>query len=231
MSRSSISPPISLACLDMAGTTVSDGGLVEAAFAQALEAAGVEPGSDDHQRMLAYVSETMGTSKIVVFRALFPDPDTAEKVNVAFEEAYSRCMSDGALSPIPGAEEAIEALRRSGVNVALHTGFSSATRDQLLAALGWQDMADLFLCPQEAGRGRPYPDMILASILRLGIDDVAAVAVAGDTTSDVLSGLRAGSPVVAGVLTGAHDADLLRGAGATHTLAAVAELPEIIGLD
>ncbi|MGW7150931.1 haloacid dehalogenase, partial [Streptomyces sp. NPDC054878] len=35
--------------------------------------------------------------------------------------------------------------------------------------------------------------------------------------------------VVAGVLTGAHDAGTLRSAGATHVLGSVAELPAVLG--
>jgi phosphoglycolate phosphatase-like HAD superfamily hydrolase len=69
---------------------------------------------------------------------------------------------------------------------------------------------------------------VLTAVLRLGVDDVRAVATAGDTTYDVLCGLRAGSRIVAGVLTGAHDRDALAGAGATHVLASIKELPAVI---
>ncbi len=51
---------------------------------------------------------------------------------------------------------------------------------------------------------------------------------AGDTGYDMLTGSRAGASVVAGVLTGAHDADRLRADGATHVLASVAELPALL---
>lgn len=44
----------------------------------------------------------------------------------------------------------------------------------------------------------------------------------------MLSGVRAGAGVVAGVLTGAHDEDALRGAGATDVLASVADLPALL---
>ena len=46
--------------------------------------------------------------------------------------------------------------------------------------------------------------MILTAILRLEIDDVREVVVAGDTTADLVAGSRAGASIVAGVLTGAH---------------------------
>ena len=39
--------------------------------------------------------------------------------------------------------------------------------------------------PADAGRGRPWPDMPLTALLRLGGDSVAYLAVVGDTPSDV----------------------------------------------
>jgi phosphoglycolate phosphatase-like HAD superfamily hydrolase len=72
--------------------------------------------------------------------------------------------------------------------------------------------------------------MVLTALLRTGAaDDVRQIAVAGDTSYDMLSGVRAGAGVVAGVLTGAHDADALRAAGATHVLDSVAQLPGVLG--
>ena len=172
----------------------------------------------------------MGQSKIDVFRALFPVEEQAQRANDAFAGAYDRLIADGLAEPLPGAEDTIRALRDAGVKVALTTGFGAGTRDRLLAALGWTDIADLTLCPAEAGRGRPYPDLVLTAVLRLQVDDVRAVAVAGDTASDVTSGLRAGATVVAGVLTGAHDAAALTGAGATHVLDSITDLPTVLGL-
>lgn len=221
---------ITVCCMDMAGTTVSDDGLVEAAFLDALAARGV--GEDDPRRegMLDYVRETMGTSKIVVFRALFPEEADAQAANAAFEAAYARRLDDGLVTPMPGAAETIAALRGAGVKVALLTGFSAETRDRLVAALRWEAVADLLICPAEAGRGRPYPDMVLGAFMRLGGEDVRDVAVVGDTAADVASGIHAGASVVAGVLSGADDAARLEAAGATHVLGSVAELPPILGL-
>jgi phosphonatase-like hydrolase len=114
------------------------------------------------------------------------------------------------------------------VRVALTTGFSRGTQDKLLAVLGWADLADLTLAPSDAGRGRPYPDMVLTAALRLGVDAVDRIAVLGDTTSDIATGLAAGAGIVAGTLTGAHTADQLRAAGATHVVASVADFPALV---
>ncbi|MEV2248343.1 phosphonatase-like hydrolase [Streptomyces sp. NPDC049970] len=221
---------LNLIVLDMAGTTVADGGLVEQAFSDAAGRLGVEPGSADHAEKLDYVRATMGESKISVFRHLFGGESRAQQANTAFEEAYGRLVDSGLIAPVPGAREAIERLRGEGRTVVLSTGFARTTQDAILRALGWQGLADLTLCPADAGgRGRPYPDMVLAAFLRTGaVDSVQKVAVAGDTLYDMLSGVRAGAGVVAGVLTGAHDKDQLTRSGATHVIGSVAELPDLI---
>jgi phosphonatase-like hydrolase len=218
---------ITLACLDMAGTTVADDGTVLAAFTGALDALGVV-GEAERGRMTEYVIATMGESKITVFRALFPgDEDRAQAANHAFEAAYARRIEQA--KPIPGAVEALERLRAQDVRVVLTTGFSRITADALLDHLGWRGLIDLSLTPEEVGgRGRPHPDLILAAADRYAEGDPARVAVAGDTVGDIRSGLAAGAPIVAGVLTGAHGRDRLAEAGATHLLGSVAQLPTLL---
>ncbi|MBF6239057.1 phosphonatase-like hydrolase [Nocardia otitidiscaviarum] len=218
---------IDLAVLDMAGTTVADGGLVLRAFEEAATAAGIPAEGVDREAARRYVVDTMGQSKITVFRALLGDEDRAQRANQAFEAAYDRFAATAA-APVPGAAEAITALRAAGIKVALTTGFSRATQDRLLAALGWQDIADLTLCPADAGRGRPYPDLVLTALLRLGIDAVDRVAVLGDTASDIVTGRAAGARIVAGTLTGAHNAEQLRAAGATHVVDSVTEFARLL---
>ncbi|MFC5722826.1 phosphonatase-like hydrolase [Streptomyces gamaensis] len=222
---------ISLVVLDMAGTTVADDGLVERAFDAACRTLGTEPGSPAHAEQLAHVRATMGTSKISVFRHLGGgDEDRARRANAAFEDAYGQLVRAGHCAPVPGAREAVQRLRAEGRTVVLATGFARATQDAILTALGWRDLADLSLCPADAGgRGRPWPDLVLTALLRTrAADAVQHIAVAGDTTSDIVCGRRAGASLVAGVLTGAHDATALRAAGATHILPSVAELPDAI---
>ncbi|NUK27712.1 HAD hydrolase-like protein [Streptomyces lunaelactis] len=212
----------------MAGTTVADGGLVEQAFAAAAQRVGAEP--DAMPGMLDYVRATMGESKISVFRHLFGAEAKAQAANTAFEEAYGELVHGGRIAPIPGAREAVDELRAQGRTVVLTTGFARTTQDAILAALGWQDLVELTLCPADAGgRGRPYPDMVLAAFLRTGaVDGVQQIAVAGDTSYDMLSGVRSGAGIVAGVLTGAHDKRQLEQHGATHVLGSVAELPDLL---
>ncbi len=218
--------PIELTVLDMAGTTVADDGLVLHAFDEAASAVGVPTAGAERESARTYVRDTMGQSKIEVFRHLFGTEELAQQANSTFERVYAASI-DGGVSTIPGAAEAITRLRDSGIKVALTTGFSQATQQRIIEELGWAEIADVVLAPGDGGRGRPYPDLVLNALLRSGIDDVAKVAVLGDTASDILSGRRAGASIVAGTLTGAHDADTLKAAGATHVLATVSDFADL----
>lgn len=218
-------PRIELACLDMAGTTVSDEGVVERAFTAAAEAVGIGEGRPGFAEAMAVVRATMGQSKVEVFRRVLDDEDTAQRANREFERAYTALVADGAVRALPGAVEVFDQLRGDGVPVCLTTGFAPATRDTLLAHLGWRPLVDLALSPADAGRGRPWPDMVQLAARTLGVSAPSAVAVVGDTASDVRAGLAAGASVVAGVLTGAGTRADLESAGATHVLATIAEFP------
>ncbi|BBX32633.1 hydrolase [Mycolicibacterium mageritense DSM 44476 = CIP 104973] len=221
-------PKIQLAVIDMAGTTVADDGLVVSAFDAAATAAGLPEDGPDREQARQYVLDTMGQSKIVVFRALFGTEELAQRANTEFERAYADLIANGQAAPIDGAADSITELRDAGIRVALTTGFSGATQDKLLAALGWHGLADLVLAPGDGVRGRPYPDLILAALIRLQADGVANVAALGDTTSDVESARRAGVAIAAGTLTGAHDEEQLRGAGATHVVGSITDFADLL---
>jgi phosphonatase-like hydrolase len=215
-----------IACLDMAGTTVRDDGLVVEAFEVAISNRGLAP--DAFEQAMKDVNAAMGQSKIEVFRRIFGAEDTAQAANQAFEQHYEDAVRSGKVAPVDGAPEAMAALRAAGLKVCLLTGFAPSTRDALLDALGWRPLIDLALSPADAGRGRPWPDLPLTALLRLGGGAVSELAAVGDTPSDIESGLRAGAGLVAGVLTGRATRAELEAAGPTHVLDSVADLPALI---
>ena len=92
-------PRLQLVCLDMAGTTVADDGAVMAAFGAALDEVRVP--AAERPAMEEEVRQTMGASKIMVFRALLGDEDVAQQANRAFEAAYARQVEGGAIAPSP----------------------------------------------------------------------------------------------------------------------------------
>lgn len=215
-------PAYELVVLDMAGTTVVDDGLVESAFALAWDR--VRATDEGREAALEHVRATMGQSKIDVFRALVDEP-TAQALNEAFEGAFRELIDAGRCEAIPGAEDAIRAIRAMGLKIAFTTGFARPTADAILAALGWTELADVVLTPADAGRGRPAPDLVLTALIATGATSVASVVVVGDTESDAQSGVRSGAGFIVGVLTGSRDKKSLRAAGADLVLESVAGLP------
>jgi phosphoglycolate phosphatase len=213
---------ITVACLDMAGTTVADDGTVMAAFTAAI-AEQVLPVAAFHQAMTD-VKSSMGQSKIEVFRRILRDEAAARKANEAFEEHYAAAVRGGKIAALPGAEDTIMRLRDAGVRVCLATGFSPVTRDAIIDKLAWGGLIDLALSPADAGRGRPWPDLPLTALLKLRGGAVSELAVAGDTSSDIESGRRAGAAIVAGVLTGASSRADLERAGAPLILDTIADI-------
>lgn len=219
-----------LVVLDMAGTTVRDDGIVERAFRRAAEVTGVAARMS-WDEAIAYVRETMGQSKIEVFTHLSGgDRAKATEATAAFETAYEELIAELGVEPIPGAEDTLRRFREAGLSVALTTGFSPVTRDAILRQLDWASLVDVALSPIDAGRGRPFPDLVLASILRTGASSVASAVVVGDTASDVRSGRAAGAGLVVGVLSGAHDRETLDAAGAHEVVTDVSALPALLGL-
>lgn len=203
--------------------------MVERAFAEAIATQGIVPGTGAYARAMVHVHRSRGCPTIEVFRGIFPDNEAqAQAANLTFERSYEGAIGRAGLAPLPGTVEALEKLRAAGVKICLITGFSRITLNRVLAALSWSDKVDLALCPEDAGRGRPMPDMVLAAVLRLGIEDVRQVAVAGDSESDMLCGRRSGASVVAGVLTGVHSKERLLKGGATHILDSVADFPALV---
>ena len=205
---------IALACLDMAGTTVRDDGAVEAAFDAALASVGIGEGSPRLAEARLLVRDTMGWSKADVFAALL-EPAEAQRATAAFAAAYEGLVAQRRRHGGPRRARGASGPARPGRAVCLSTGFAPSTRDALLDALGWRGEVDLALSPADVGRGRPAPDLVLGAMERLGVGDPGAVAVAGDTVSDLEAGTAAGAAAVIGVLTGAHDRATL--AAAPHT--------------
>ena len=221
--------PVTLLCCGLLGVTADDGGILERAFTEAFATQGIVPGTAAYARSMVHVHQTRGQSAVDVFRALFPDaPGRAEAATLAFDRSYRLAVDRSGLVPMPGASEALQQIRGSGVRVCFITGLSRGLLGLVLDTLGWWRQVDLVLCPEDAPRGYPWPDPMLCAMLRLGVTDVRETAYAGGTESGILCGRRAGAQIVAGILTGGHTRDRLQRAGATHLLGSFAELPGVL---
>jgi len=226
---SSSTLPVSLVCCGLLDTTADDHGIQERAFAEACATQGIVPGTAAYAHYMVGVHQARGQSAVDVFRGLFPDEDgRAEAAALSFERSFRAAVDRTEISPMPGAEEAIGQLSESGVQVCLITSLSRRLLGLVLDSLRWWRLIDLTLCPEDAPRGCPWPDLMLTAMLRLGVEDVRQAAFAGSTASEIQCGQRSGAGIVAGVLAGGHTRDRLRDAGATHLVDGIAQLPGLL---
>ncbi|MEM1137392.1 MAG: HAD-IA family hydrolase, partial [Bacteroidota bacterium] len=132
----------------------------------------------------------------------------------------------------PGVWETFAALRESGIQIGIDTGFDRKIADTIFERLGWKEAGifDYSVTSDEVANGRPYPDMIFKLMEEAGITDATKVAKVGDTQSDLLQGKAAGCALVIGVTTGAWKKDDLEKEYHTHLIAHLEEVLDIIGI-
>lgn len=214
---------IALAALDIAGTTVEEGGAVYRALADVVADHGTPVPAADIRRW-------MGADKREALAALTGDSGAVETLHAAFVQRLRAAYAERPPAPLPGVPEALAALRSSGVRVVLTTGFDRQVTDPMLAALGWRvgETVDGVVCASEVAGGRPRPHMIHRAMERTGVTDPATVLVAGDTALDVRAGHAAGAGIVVAVLTGAQTRAELDAEHPTHVLGGVRDLPGLL---
>lgn len=222
--------PVALATLDIAGTTLDEGGAVYRVLAEVSADHGAPPSDAEIRRW-------MGADKREALVALTGRADQADALHDEFVTRLHAAYAARPPQPFPGVPEALATLRANGVRVVLTTGFDRQITDPLLAAVGWTvgsaagDQLDGVVCAPEVDGGRPKPFMIQRAMELTGVTDPAAVLAAGDTALDVLAGLAAGAGLVVGVLTGAQTRAELEAEGPTHILDGVRDIPALLDLD
>ena len=163
----------------------------------------------DIQISLAEARGPMGVGKWQHIEALAADPAIAPRWQRRFGRAA--CAEDidtvyhafmplqiarvGHYSwPIPGALEVVDQLRTHGLRVGSCSGYPRRVMNALLPIAAERGYApDTAIAADDiAAGGRPGPWMALASVIELGISDVAACVKVDDTAPGIEEGIRAG---------------------------------------
>lgn len=212
-----------LAVLDIAGTTVDEGGAVYRVLADTVAAHG-PPATD------AAIRRWMGADKREALTALTGRTEV-EDLHDEFVARLADAYADAPPRALPGVPDALAALRSAGCSVVLTTGFDRQVTDPLLGTLdpAFTRELDGVVCAADVGAGRPDPAMIHRAMALTGLDDPARLLVAGDTVLDVTAGRNATAGWIVGVLTGGQTRAELAAAVPTHILDGVADLPALLG--
>ncbi len=221
--------PVSLVCCDVVGAAAAGGSVLERAFAEAIATQGVVTGTAAYVRSMVQFDRTRGWPPADVVRSLFPEEEIrAQAANLAFERSFRAAVDRFGVLPLPGANEALAKLTAAGTKICLVSSLSRPALSLVMERLDWWQRADLVLCADDVARGFPWPDLVLTAVLRLGIGDVRDVAMVTASEGGILSARRAGSRFVVGLLSDVGDANRLLRAGATHLLADIGELPDLV---
>jgi len=221
--------PVSLVCCDVVGAAAIDGSVLERAFVEAIATQGVVTGTAAYVKAMVQFDRTRGWSPADVMHVLFPEDEIrAQAANLSFERSFQAAVDRFGALALPGANDALAKLAAAGTKVCLMSGLSRPAFGLIMERLAWWQRGDLILCADDVARGFPWPDLVLTAILRLGVGDVRDVAVVTASESGILCARRAGARFAIGVLSGVHDGSRLRRAGATHLLADLGELPDLL---
>lgn len=194
--------PLQAAILDWAGTTVDFGCLAPAgAFMEAFARSGVEI-------TLEQARAPMGMAKWHHIQAITRMPAVAdlwtsvhgaaptdEDVNHLYDTflPLQVAVVERHADVIPGAVEAVAALRARGLKIGSTTGYPRPVMDVVQRVAAEQGYSpDVVVCAGETPTGRPGPSMALRCVIELSISPVEACVKIGDTVVDVEEGLNAG---------------------------------------
>ena len=182
--------------------------MLERAFAEAIATQGVVTGTAAYVKAMVQFDRTRGWSPTDVIHTLFPEDEIrAQAADLAFERSFQAAVDRFGALPRPGANDALSKLAAAGTRLCLMSCLSRPAFSLIMERLGWWQRGDLILCADDVARGFPWPDLVLTAILRLGVGDVRDVAVVTASESGVLCASRA---------------------GATHLLADLGELPDLL---
>ncbi|GAA4381642.1 phosphonatase-like hydrolase [Paeniglutamicibacter cryotolerans] len=226
---------VQLITLDVAGTTVNEGGAVYASLKAVIEEALSVTISEEQLRPALGANKREAIAGFLTAFTGEADPEEVERLYELFRLRLTRSYAENPPVELPGVGEAIDRMRAAGMIVALTTGFSRSISMMVLDSLGWsvgpsaEDRVDFLITSDDVDAGRPAPDMIRYAMRLAGVSDPAQVLAAGDTERDLAAGMNAGAKYVVAVATGAQSGEHLSTFPHTH-LCDVRDLPELLGV-
>jgi phosphonatase-like hydrolase len=221
---------IKMVVFDMAGTVVDENNVVYKTVQKALENGGIHVTLEQVLADGAGKEKSKAISDIVMKYDLSKDEEDIEKIYEDFVNLLDKAYEELNVTPIAGAEEVFEELKKIGIIRILNTGYSKKTAMQLVSKLGWEKGReyDDIVTATDVPKTRPFPDMIFMAMELMGIDDAGTVAKIGDSAIDVEEGKNAACGLTVGITTGAHTHEQLAVAHPDYIIDRLTDLLPII---
>ncbi|HKY92734.1 MAG TPA: HAD family hydrolase [Nevskiaceae bacterium] len=172
----------------------------------------VPPGQSktpEDARLVAYVREhatlhpkikaQRRISRTDIFELLFgPDEEAKRIAHREFDRSYERYF--GPVRPMePAARDGLAELRALGVRLGVLSNRARrfmAHEIYTVDGTGWESLFEVMVCGDDVKRRKPFPDLVLAALARLGEAADAQCWYVGDSVADVEAGKAAGTTAV-----------------------------------
>jgi len=194
---------------DWAGTTVDYGSFAPIkGFIDGFKSIGIDITNE-------MARKPMGLSKLEHTRAIaamLAEPVAEEQILKAYKVFEETLLSniEQHCDIKDHVAETISALKRQGVKIGSTTGYTSQMMELVLPKAAEQGYTpDFCITPDQAGKGRPHPDMIRKNLAQFSISDPKEAVKVGDTLADIEEGKNAGC-WTAGVIMGSSELGLSR---------------------
>jgi len=148
--------------------------------------------------------------------------------DVAAYRAHHPSVMEAGTRLLPGARDAVLAVKRGGLLLAVCSNKPRPFTERLLQHLDLADFVNVVLGPEDVPRPKPDPAMVLCALDRLGVAAADALYV-GDMSVDVQCARAAGVEVWV-VTTGSDEPAVLQQARPDRLLSHLGELPGLLGL-
>jgi HAD superfamily hydrolase (TIGR01509 family) len=218
-----VTADLALVIFDCDGVLVDSEPLSTSVLADSLTAAGLPTSSEDALRdykgkLLREVTDQAGG----LLGAPLPE-DFLEHFERDREQAFR-----ASLRAVPGARDAVEAVKAAGVTVCVASQGKVSKTELTLSLTGLRDLFDAgaLFSADDVERGKPYPDLFQHAAARMGATPDSC-AVVEDTVIGVTAAVAASMRVVA--YAGDEDEGPLQAAGAA-TVRSLAEVPAALRL-
>ena len=174
-----------------------------------------------------FLLEFAGRKNEEIIADLWPGHDEAFAHTLASEkEALYRELYGPRLSPLAGLLPFLDALAAAGVPLAIASAAPAQNRALVLDGLGLRRRFAKVVGAEDARRGKPFPDIVLAAAAALGVPPEECVAFE-DALLGVEAAVAAGMPTAA--VTTSQPEAALRRSGARWVMKDFTELPKDLG--